>query len=172
MSFLTKLFGKKPDPTAEFPVPPKPVKLVWDTSTGSLNGIPLGAPVSALEPLGPCPDIRYISNSTTYFAYPHLGLLMEFTQCGLEFITLSISEHEFNPVGESSANAEVVIHPAGELLTPNMDPDTLTHLLGEFDLMDKDEDEVTGNFCIGDLVHEATFVEGARLVSVVIYRDE
>ncbi len=28
------------------------------------------------------------------------------------------------------------------------------------------------NFCIGNLVHEATFVEGARMVSLVMYRDE
>jgi hypothetical protein len=172
MSFLTKLFGKKPDPTAEFPIPLAPVKLVWDTSTASLNNIPLGAPVSAIEPLGPCPDIRYISNTTTYFTYPHLGLLMEFNHGVLEYITLSISEHECDPVGESCASAEVVIHPAGDLLTSNMDPDTLTRLLGTFDLVDKDEDEVMGNFCMGDLVHEATFVEGARLVSLVIYRDE
>jgi hypothetical protein len=172
MSFLSTLFGKKPDPTAEFPVPATPVKLVWDTFNGSLNGIPLGAPITALEPLGPCPDIRYISNNTTYFAYPHLGLLLEFTRGSLEFITLSISEHEYNPIGESSADAEVTIEPAGDILTSNMDPDSLTRLLGTFDLLDKDEDEVTGNFWMGNLVHEATFVEGARLVSVVIYRDE
>lgn len=172
MTFLAKLFGKKPDPTAGFPVPQTPVKLVWDTSTGALNGIPLGAPVSALEPLGPCPDIRYISNNTTYFAYPHLGLLLEFTQGTLEFITLVISEDEYNPVGESSANATVTIQPAREILSPDMDADTLTRLLGTFELVGKDEDEITGNFRLGDLVHEASFVEGPRLVSLVIYRDE
>jgi hypothetical protein len=172
MTFLARLFGKKPDPTAGFPVPPSPVKLVWDTSSGSLNGIPLGAPVSALEPLGPCPDIRYISNNTTCFAYPQLGLLLEFTQGTLEFITLTISEHEINAVGETSANAKVTIQPAGEILSPDMDADTLTRLLGTFELVDKDEEEVMGNFWMGNLVHEATFVEGARLVSLVIYRDE
>ncbi|QIF04415.1 hypothetical protein [Roseimicrobium sp. ORNL1] len=172
MSFLTKLFGKKPDPTAEFAVPPTPVKLVWDTSTGSLNGIPLGAPVSALEPLGPCPDVRHISDKAIFFAYPHLGLMLELHDGTLEFITLCISEHDYSPVGETSANAELTILPAGEVLTANMDPEMLTHLLGEFELTDKDEDEVTGNFWMGDLVHEATFVEGARMVSLVIYRDE
>ena len=172
MTFLTKLFGKKPVPTAEFPMPLAPVKLVWDTTTGTLNGIPLGAPVSAIEPLGPCPEIRHISKTTTYFIYPHLGILLDFSNGALEYITLIISESEYNPVSESSAYASVTIQPEGETLTSDMDADTLTRLLGSFELMEKDEEEVVGTFSMGDLCYETTFAPGARLVSVVIYRDE
>ncbi len=146
--------------------------LVWDTSKGTLNGIPLGAPVSALEPLGPCPDIRHISKATTHFGYPHLGLLMDYSNGELEFITLIISEDEYNPLGESSSFASLTVQPAGEVLTSDLDANTLTSLLGTFDLMDKDEEEMVGTFRTGDLCHEATFAPGARLVSLVIYRDE
>ncbi|MEZ0274762.1 MAG: hypothetical protein ACAH88_07640 [Roseimicrobium sp.] len=172
MSFLTKLFGKKPDPTAEFPVPLAPVALVWDTAAGTLNGIPLGAPVSALAPLGPCPDTRHISNTTTYFGYPHLGMLLEISAGTLEFITLIISEDEYNPLGESSDFASLTIQPAGVELTSDLDAETLTNLFGTFEMLDKDEEEMVGTFRTGDLCHEATFAPGARLVSMVIYRDE
>lgn len=172
MSFLAKLFGKKPDPTAAFPIPPVPVSLVWDTASGTLNGIPLGAPITALEPFGPCPEIRHISAHTTYFAYPDLGLLLEFSHGMLEFITVVISESEYNPIGESSAYASLTIQPAGEVLTANLEATELTRLLGPFELMDKDEEEMVGIFRTGDLCHEATFAPDARLVSLVIYRDE
>ncbi len=172
MSFLSRLFSsEKPDPTASFAIPSTPVSLVWDTSTANLNGISPGAPVSALEAFGPCPDVRHISGNTTYYAYPALGVLFEFTRGELEFITLGISEDEYSPLGDSAAPARVTIAPSGELLTADMDASTLTRLLGPFEIMDEDEDELVGVFRMGNLCHEATFAGGPRLVSLVIYND-
>jgi hypothetical protein len=172
MSFLSSLFGKKPEPTVEVALPPTSVDLVWDTSTATLNGIALGAPASAFAPLGPCPDISYISDTTTYYCYPHLGVLLEVTSGELEFITLIISEDEYNPLGETSAFANLTIQPAGVTLDSDLDAETLTNLLGAFTLTDKDEEEVVGIFRMGNVCHEATFAPGARLVSLVISVDE
>ena len=176
MGFFDRLFklapSGPPNLTAEFPVPTQPVTLVWDTVGNHLNGIRHGCDVSALAPLGPCQRFRRLGKTRFYCDYLPLGLEMEFCGDQLEGITFMMSEDKHNPSGPGTAYATPLINPAGVVLTPTIDADTLTSLFGTFELMDKDEEEMIGNFSIGDMCYEAEFAPGARLKRLYIYIDQ
>jgi hypothetical protein len=176
MGFFDRLFkltpSGPPNLTEGFALPAEPVTLVWDTVGNHLNGIRHRCDVSALAPLGPCQRFRRLGKTRFYCDYLLLGLEMEFCGDQLEGITFMMSESQGNPSEPGTAYATPLINPAGLVLTPDMDADTLTSLFGPFEVMYKDEEELIGNFSIGDMCYEAEFGPGARLRRLYIYIDE
>lgn len=169
MGFFDRFFNR--NPTADFPVPEKPVSLVWDTAQHHLNGIRLDSDFSALAPLGPCPLYRKHTKHRFNCDYPALGLEMQYLNNKLESITWFISEDENFPLPAGGQYASVRLEPSGVNLTPDMDADTLTGLFGKFKLMDKDEEEMIGTFFNGNMCYEAEFTPGARLKRLNLYHD-
>lgn len=170
MGFFDRLFNR--NPTAEFPVPTEPVSLVWNTSENHLNGIRHGSPLSDLAPLGPCPVFRRHSDSHYYCVYPALGLEVEYCQDLVESIVFLVSEDPGAREVPDLVYARPLIAPAGTTLTPHLDADTLTSFFGRFELVDKDEEEMIGNFIMGKMYYEAEFAPDTRLKRLTIFVDE
>ena len=84
---ITKLFGRSPNPTAEWS-PHRKRELVYDLRSRSVNGLKLGGAFNDARPFGQCDDFTRFNEFLELF-YRQSGLILEFASdqlIGVDFV--------------------------------------------------------------------------------------
>jgi hypothetical protein len=96
---ITKLFGRSPNPTAEWP-PQSKRELVYDLRSCSVNGLKLGGAFNDARPFGQCDDFTRSDKFLDLF-YRQSGLSLEFASdqlIGVDFVvgrdSFQVKEHK------------------------------------------------------------------------------
>src|SRR5262245_40316976 len=90
---IAKLFGRSPNPTADWP-PHSKRELIYDLRFRSVNGLKLGAAFTDARTFGQCDDFTR-SDEYVDLLYQQSGLSLEFASDKLIAVVFVVGQHSF-----------------------------------------------------------------------------
>lgn len=167
MGLLSFLFGKRPDPTLEWPLSTRPAP-EFDVAAGSLGPLKFYDAVEEARFLGKPDEATWKSGRVLKLLWARWGLELEFVEGRLEFIDWIIGPDEFAPTHRDLrfARPQPVGGPVLDGRTTEAD---LTAWLGPTDRNLADEDEIILEWEKNGLIHEFELTPGGKLKRWNVY---
>ena len=169
MGIFQRLFGQQAaNPTLRFPPRRLSFCLTWDSHTHRLNGIPLGAPLEDLAPLGPCDEFKAVNEHFSVFTYLSLGLEVSMGFNGLSYIEFFLENDNPDDVPAGMRCARPFIEPGGVELTPETSPHDLTEYFGEPEAGSQSDAEIVVLYRSRSILYELCVSHSGRLKGFII----
>ncbi len=168
MDFLKRLFGIKPDVTAEWPELPVGAP-IFDVSKAQIGPLPFGAPFEAARELGKADEYKPNAGTNSSLLYARSGYILEWEESGLVYVAYFVGPDEYARKHPALAYCRPrVIAPDGTLheFHAETDAPALVAAFGTPGGADLDEEESVLEWEIGKLTIEAELNERGRLKSL------